>query len=309
VRIKNLSKTIATNWPAKIISLLVAIIIFFIYRIDTQQQFSIPLDKKLPPGFAIANDYPKRVDVILRGVKYRTPLEESNFYAFFDISNIRTEGQVQVGITVKLIPEDLKLGTFEFEYSPTQITVQLEQEIEKKVQVIPNLVGSPPNGYKHEFKIDPKTITIRGPRSHVQKITEVTTEKIDLTGRISEMKSFVKINTGSSFVRPLENKEVLLQISISQEQITKRFSNIAIVLTNTPFALQVMSAIPRGFIELKGNQIDIDTLDSDQIRLVVNCLEATEPGEYVFAPEPDIPEKMTVVSYGPQTIVIKFGIQ
>jgi YbbR domain-containing protein len=309
VRIKDFSKTILTNWPVKIISLLVAIIIFIIYRIDTEQQFSIPLDKKLPPGFAIANDYPKRVDVILRGIKYRTPLDESNFYAFFDASNIKTEGQVQVGITVKLLPEDLKLGTFEFEYSPTQITVQLEQEIEKKVRVTPNFVGSPPNGYKYEYKIDPKTVTIRGPRSHVEKITEVTTEKIDLTGRISEMKSFVKINTRNSFVRPLENKEILLQISISQEQITKTFPNIPIVLTNTPFALQVMSAIPRGFVELKGNQIDIDTLDSNQIRLVVNCLEATEPGEYVFVPEPDVPQKMTVVNYGPQTIIIKFGIR
>ncbi len=302
----NFGKRIFTNWPAKIISLLVAVIIFFIYRIDTQQQFSIPLEKKLPPGFAIANEYPKRVDVVLRGVKYRTPVEESNFYAFFDVSNIKTEGAVQAEIVVKLLPEDLKLGTFEFEYNPNQISIQLEQEIDKKVNVLPNLVGSPPKGYKYEYQIDPRTITIRGPRSHVQKITEVTTEKIDLTGRISEIRSFVKINTGNSFVRPLENKEVLLQISINQEQINKRFSNIPIVLTNTPFALQVMGAIPRGSVELKGNQIDIDTLISDQIQLIVNCREVTEPGEYVFVPEPNVPEKMTIINYEPKTIIIKF---
>ncbi|MBN1797139.1 MAG: YbbR-like domain-containing protein [Spirochaetales bacterium] len=309
MRIKNLGKSIFTNWPAKIISLLVAVIIFFIYRMDTQQQFSIPLEKKLPPGFAIANEYPSRVDVVLRGVKYRTPLEESNFYAFFDVSNIRTEGQVQAEIIVKLLPEDLKLGTFEFEYSPSLISIRLEQEIEKKVPVLPNLVGAPPKGYKYEYKIDPGTITIRGPRSHVQKITEVTTEKIDLTGRISEIKSFVKITTGNSFVRPLENQEALLQISINQEQITKTFSNIPIILTNTPFGLQVMSAIPRGYVELKGNQIDIDNLDTEQIKLIVNCREVTEPGEYVFIPEPNIPEKMSVINYDPKTIIIKFGLR
>jgi hypothetical protein len=309
VKNKSLGKRIFTNWPAKIISLAVAVIIFFIYRIDTQQQFSIPLDKKLPPGFAIANDYPKRVDVILRGVKYRTPIDENNFYAYIDVSNIKKEGTVTVPVEIKLLGEDLKLGSFEFEYRPTEVTLKLEQEIDKVVPVVPNLVGTPPKGYKFEYQVDPATITVRGPKSRVQSTTQVTTEKIDLTGRISEMRTFVKILTGSSFVSPVENKEVLLQLSINQEQVTKRFSNIPIVLINTPFSLRVQSTIPKGSLELRGNQIDIDALDPEQLRLVVNCTEVTEPGEYVFIPEPDVPAKMTVTNYSPQTIIIKFVVK
>jgi YbbR domain-containing protein len=309
VKNKTLWARIFTNWPAKIISLVVAVIIFFIYRIDTQQQFSIPLDKKLPPGLAIANDYPKRIEVILHGVKYRTPIEENNFYAYFDVSNIKTEGTVQVPVEVRLMGEDLKLGTFEFEYRPTEITLKLEQEIDKVVTVVPNIVGTPPKGYKFDYQVDPRSVTIRGPKSHVQNVSEVTTEKIDLSGRISDVRSFVKILTGSNFVRTVENKEVLLQLTITQEQSSKRFSNIPITLVNTPPGLQVLSAVSRGSIELRGSQLDLDALDPEQLKLVVNCTEVTEPGEYVFIPEPEVPAKMTVVSYSPKTIIIKFGVR
>jgi hypothetical protein len=309
VKSSNLGKRLFANWPAKIISLTVAVVIFFMYRIDTQQEFSIPLDKKLPAGFAISNDYPKRIELIIRGIKYSKPIEENNFYAFFDVSNIKTEGQVQVKIEVKFLGENLKPGTFEFEYRPTEISVQLEQEIEKKVAIIADIEGSPPKGYKLEYQLDRREVIIRGPRSHVEKINEVTTAKIDLTNRTEEMKPTpISIITGDSFVRSVE--EVKLQISVTQEQASKTFTNVEISLINLSPSLEVLSELQPGTVEVKGIQAELDNLSSDKIKLIINCSEVIEPGDYFFDKtkiEPRVDGKATVFNYEPQSILIRFG--
>ena len=63
-----LSRLLA-HWPAKVISLAAATLLFFFYRYSSLEErtLSIPLKLNLPPGLAVATPYPRYVRVTLRG--------------------------------------------------------------------------------------------------------------------------------------------------------------------------------------------------------------------------------------------------
>ncbi|MCX8012849.1 MAG: hypothetical protein N3A02_00990, partial [Rectinema sp.] len=75
------------NWPAKVISLMLAIFIMFLYnltRLD-QRLITIPLTVTLGRTFVPSTEYPKTVRVVIRGERdqiYR--IRESDIVASLD---------------------------------------------------------------------------------------------------------------------------------------------------------------------------------------------------------------------------------
>ena len=57
------------NWPAKILSLVTALLIFFLIQMVTasERSFYIPLDVSLPENYIVENTIPDQIKLIIKG--------------------------------------------------------------------------------------------------------------------------------------------------------------------------------------------------------------------------------------------------
>ncbi len=66
---------------------------------------------------------------------------------------------------------------------PSQITVRIEELIEKSFSIKPRYQGTPKKGYLlGDIKIVPDTLTMRGPRSVLEKMEYISAHEIVLEG-------------------------------------------------------------------------------------------------------------------------------
>ena len=69
MRNRRFFERILDNWPAKIISLAVALVLFLFYRIVNLEErfFNVPLSIEVPENFTASGNYPRSVRITLRG--------------------------------------------------------------------------------------------------------------------------------------------------------------------------------------------------------------------------------------------------
>lgn len=183
---KLLERSLA-NWPAKVVCLAAASVLFVFYRVTTLQErfLSVPLEVEPPPGLAIAAPYPQTVRVTVRGEEGRIrPIREEDFRASVDFGSFHGEGRARLEVKVERAGEALDVEPLAVRVDPAEVTFRLERQAEKVVEVTPNLVGSPARGFDLvQQNLNPAGVRVRGPRSLVAGLGGLTTEEIDLNGR------------------------------------------------------------------------------------------------------------------------------
>ena len=95
LKIKKIGETIIRNWPSKVLSLALAVLLFYFYKINTTEirYMSIPLDLVLNSGFIAAELHPSEVRVSLRGSSESISLiNERDISAVSDFSSREKSG-------------------------------------------------------------------------------------------------------------------------------------------------------------------------------------------------------------------------
>lgn len=303
---KNILKSLFENWPVKVLSILAAILLFVFNRWNTEKIFNIPLEIQRPAGYAIANEYPKSVQIILRGLGDLGDLREGDLRVSADLTEHKEEGTVSKVVQIQKRGAALNIGDLDIEINPNIIEFELEKEFIKSVPIEPLIKGTPAHGYTLESPtISPSRVTIAGPRSYIQKIDTIFTEEIDITDR----KSNISMRMNLLIDSPLEAKsasEVEFHLVISEAVSEKEYDNIDIIYIDLSPELIVASKLPTGKIKLQARQLLLEEIVQSQVRLIVDCSNITDPGEYELTPKPDVPAGAIVLKYEPQTLTIVF---
>jgi len=203
------------NWPAKIICLTLSLMLFLFYRMSTLEQryFSVPLLVETNGDLVPATAYPRMVKIGLRGEADSIyPILEDDIVASIDLSGFTKEGEYRVAVQTRIKGTALDIEPLEVSVEPVEISLRVEHRMVKKVPVTPNFRGYPEAGYEFTgYTVDPSIVEVSGPRSTVEKISEVLTESIELSGR----------NTSFDGVISGVNRNNLLSIS-GQGKINSR---------------------------------------------------------------------------------------
>ncbi len=172
-----------TNIATKAVSLMIAIVLWFVVLGSRNAEVSkeIPLQIVTAQDIVPANDLPDRITFKLSGPKafLRTILDRRESPIRVDLSRAKPgivtyrffadNIQVPIGVKVQSI-------------SPAKVQIRLEKIRRKSVPVKVQLQGLLPEGYKIVGKtVNPKTISIQGAKSRVNRIGSVMTEPIDIT--------------------------------------------------------------------------------------------------------------------------------
>ena len=301
---------ILSDWPAKIISLAAAALLFLFYRVNTMDErfFSVPLQVDPPAGLAISKPYPKSARVTLRGKEEAIfSIIEEDVEVFADFGRFQSEGQFRVPVRVVRRGSSLNIEPLDIRVEPAEISVTLEQRIEKTVILEPVIRGSPPAGYDLvQYTIVPDSIQISGPRTLVNAMETVRLEEIDLEGRTGDFTEQVMIVEENSLLDYSRQRAIVFRGILREAVIIKTFEDVDIISIDLSPDLRLAEPLPKGSIRIQGNQRAIEALPPGQLRLVIDCGEIEKPGPEMVYPQPDIPPEFVVLKFEPQELDLTF---
>jgi len=281
-KLKILFTKITHNWHVKLISLLLAFILWvYVEGLEEKERFvSLPLEvRNVPTGFMVSGDVPDYVNVVFKGKESSfTGINWNQLKAYIDLQN-NSRGHIK-GVT-KVDEHLLPHGVSVKEITPRVIEIQIEKVLSKKVEVVPVIVGKLPYGYNYsDIDIQPQKVTIQGPASVVESINSVTTEEINISRLTENTITEVNVSLPDKKISFLGSEKVKVKIDVVEEFVVKKIDGVEVkviglddkykasILENTVTALL---KIPK---RMDQNQI------KEKIEIYVELSDIEKPGIY-----------------------------
>ncbi len=311
MKLKEFFIRVGKNWPAKIISLALALLLAQFYRgsLLEKRLLIIPLNTTSNEQLVPAEQYPRKIRVTLWGEgNYINSIREDDLSALLDLSNLKTEGTYRIPIQVRLTGMTTIIDPIEISAEPESLLLKVEQRMTKQVPITLALKGIPADGYEiTETSLKPKQIEIQGPASLIEKTSNVFTEKLLIEKRMNSFSGTATIINEQTLISMLEQPQVHYTVKI-RELITERtLSDIEITPVNLPQEWKVTIEPQTGSIQLQGPKSAVEKWKTEKPVLTVTCDSITKPGTYML---PVIPEKifnnknMRITRFEPESIQI-----
>ncbi len=227
-----LRRVFVEDWSLKLLSLAITLVLWFVVtgqNTPVSSHATVQLKFIRPEALEISNDPPRSVDVLLTGSKYKLDeINRTSLIATVDISDQRAGERV-----LRLMDRaDLELpqGVTVDGFQPSAISVRLEPIIRKQLQIEPRLEGTPATGYEvYGVRLDKNTVTVQGPVSNVNALTNAPTETISVADR---RESFNLRNVSIAISDPkidLLEPSATVEVEIGETRIEKEFANVEVV--------------------------------------------------------------------------------
>jgi YbbR domain-containing protein len=293
----NLNKFIAKvaeNWPAKVLSIALAMGLFVFHRMSTltERFFSVPLIIESQTNIVPASSYPRTIRVTLRGdANVIYSIQEDDVQAYVDLGKYGSPGNYQAVVQIRKKGTALEVSPLDIRIEPSDIPLTLDYKISKFVPLTVNLLGEVEPGYVlNSYTLNPAQVIIDGPSRLISYVSELSTDVIDLTGRSEDFTYAVNIL----------NRDPLMVIR--GNGITEFSGNVSRVVSvrniqHVPVSIIGLSDQFSGELEtrtvtlhLEGrNQDDLDSFILPENFLVIDCSAINDPGIYMLQVRGDIP--------------------
>jgi len=149
---------------------------------------------------------------------------------------------------------------------PRTFLLDIDYFDEAKIKVAPNLITTPDDGFavKTEQAPVPPEITIRGARSILQKISQVTTEQKEVTGLRNNIEVVLKVQEPEGYGLSIEPDTVRVNIEIVPVR-TRLFEKIPIIVYNSPSGKRLRPIPATVDIEMTGPHDEINLLNRNAL--------------------------------------------
>ena len=206
------------NIGFKAISLLLALLLWLQVagQQTVQRTLSLPVEfVNMAPEMEISNDYERQVDVVLRSRRGTSNFEDGSLTVKIDLRGAIPGTEKSFPLSEDNI-SDRPPGLEVVSITPSRIRLLLENTVRKSIEVVPELVGEPAEGFQVTKVLAPR-VTIIGPQSRVQEVSEAKTEPIGITGASSTLVRNVSVDIDDLALR-MEPASVDIIITIEEER-------------------------------------------------------------------------------------------
>jgi len=288
------------NWPAKVLSIGLAIILFVFHRMSTLEErfFSVPLNIERDSLLVPSSPYPRMIRINLRGEANSVfSVMEDDIGVYVKINDLNEPGVYTVPVQWHNKGGTQRMEPLQITVDPMEITLSLDRRVSKAVPLAATLRGQVEAGYTMtSYSLNPAELIIEGPAELIRNVSEVFTEAIDLDGRKSEF----------SVTANILNRDPLMVIRgsgtsefhgiISQIIPVRNITNVPIAITGLAEGFTGELEIKAGSIRLEGgNQDAIDRYTPRPDFLRVDCSRISEPGTYTLRVLAGTAENMSVM--------------
>jgi len=275
------------NWPAKVLALGLAIILFVFHRMTTLENrfFSVPLTVERKASLMPSSSYPRMIRVGLRGEANSIyPILEDDIEVYVDVEKFDTPGVYTVPVQWRKKGTALGVEPLQITVDPMEITLSLDNKISKVVPLTASLQGQVETGYTMtSYSLNPAQVVIDGPAELLWSVSEVFTEAVDLDGRRSDFTTTVNILNRDPLMVIRGNGTTEFHGIISQIIAVRNIAAIPITVTGLMDGLAGELETKAGSIHLEGEtQNVLDKFDPPPDFLKVDCSGINKPGTYVL---------------------------
>ena len=287
------------NASYKVLAVVLAVFVWFLARKSgepIQMSFYAPVVfKNVSPEFQVTSD-PPQVNIVVH-TNSRDSFNPQEIQAVLDLDKAQ-EGTLSYVLTENHILSPVKVEITRIH--PSQITVRIEELIEKSFSIKSRYQGTPKKGYLlGDIKIVPDTLTMRGPRSVLEKMDHISAHEIELEGLNESATMRVELDLPGGNVQIIHQNVdfYTAEVTIISLPIKKRFENVTVYLRNVDYVSVINPKTFNVFVE--GPEYLIRELDRDEIFGEID-LSTYEPGNYPkVTPKVVTPEGITVLQQWP----------
>jgi YbbR domain-containing protein len=269
---------------------------------------TVPLEfRNLPRAYEITADEPliREVNLWIKGsTALIRNLRPQEITAWLDLQDTNPGQRI-----FELTPQSVRVpyGFTVLRISPSQVNLTIEETIRKKVQVMPKLLGDPPEGFAvKETIVSPPQVEVIGPRSQVNLVRHVTTDSIDVTSIKQDRSERVNVGTANSQVRLGNIKEVNVMLRVSEIEDLFTMRQIPIIHSDTKRGVQFNPRTVR--IEVQAPKRMMPDLLRTRATAILD-LEGLTPGVYELTPRIEFPNdaqgRVSVKSINPARIHVR----
>ncbi len=335
--LKSIFNILRNNWIMKLVSLILAISIWFaIYATTTtSQEYYIELDLEtgLPQSYKIdtesINNSISEIKVNVWGNRefLQQEITGTTFHAKVKFINDNGEFIIKdgIGIYEVIVEPKIKLpeDQVNYNYEPKEvqlaiIDVEANTIISKKVPVnLENITINPRNGYIiKSIKTNPSEVQIQGKRKSINRIEYIFTEPIEVKDVYLNQTFDTKIlftdpNIQVNIIQPVD-KTITISIEVEEAKKTKEFYNVNIDYINLDESLYIINKdeLKLNSFMVTGSSTIISEIQNDDIKPYIDLKGIENPGTYPkdikIEFTDDINFDLTEVDtfYSPQTIYI-----
>ena len=288
-----------TDVSYKVLAVVLAVFVWFLARKSgepIQMSFYAPVVfKNVSTAFQVTSD-PPQVNIVAH-TNSRESFNPQEIQAVLDLENAK-EGTLSYVLTENHILSPVKVQITRIH--PSQITVSIEELIEKTYPIKPRYQGTPKTGYLlGAIKIVPDTLTMRGPRSVLEKLDHISAHEIELEGLKESVTMRVDLDLPGGNVQVIHQDVdyYTAEVAINSLPIRRRFDNVPVQLSNVEYVSVINPKTFNVFVE--GPEGIIKELDKDDFIGEID-LSTFEPGEYPkVTPKVVTPEGITVLQQWP----------
>jgi len=306
---KRLFARLVENWPAKVLSLGLAIVLFIFHRMSRLEErfVSVPLRIERLSSLMPSSSYPRIIRVTLRGEANSIyPILEGDIEVFVEMEKYSIPGTYRVPVQWRKKSTALGVDPLQITVDPAEISFTLDYKISKFVPLVPDFQGQVDSGYAMtSYTLVPNQIIIDGPADLMVNIMELYSEPIDLGGRRDDFSGTVNIMQRDPLIVVRGSGSVEFFANISQIIPVRNILNIPIVITGLKEGLTGELEIKTGNVHLEAkNQEEAENFKPPSDFLRVDCSVITEPGDYILRVLAEIPDDFNL-RFDPEEVRIR----
>ncbi|MDA8424728.1 MAG: CdaR family protein [Treponema sp.] len=296
------------NWPAKVLSLAAALLLFFFYRLNRLEDryISAPLSVIMNDEFVPSSQIPRTVRITLRGDSNSLfKIQDDDLRASLDLSQFHGEGVFRAPVHIEQRDTALGVDPLMIQVEPAEVAVNLERKLTRTVPVTPTFRGFLDPGYELvSFDITPPEVEITGPASAVNRSSDVSTDFIELTGRNSDFDVAVRLVKKDSLISLTGPDTVDFRAVVQKSLAVRTFEGLDIVPTGLADSLSVVSVMPKGIVTVRSSTSDISGFQPAPGVLSLDCSSVRGPGTYTLTVVASVPDGYTLERYEPKTVTV-----
>ena len=264
------------NLPLKLISLLIAIFLWFMvtgkdYRYG---DFIIPIELGgVPENMILTRAVSEGQEIKNATVRVRATetvlrsLDERSMYLQLDVSDLGV-GHHLVQLNGEMVmgkPPGAEIT----EIAPRVLELNIEDLLIKPVVVVnPEILGKPADNFDiWQIKCDPPSVRVQGPKSVVEKIEKISTPQINVDGMTQSTIERSLLLVPPDPLVSIFPEVVSLRIRIGEKFISKNFRNIPVEIVGAEYLLRIN---PKSLsVTVAGPISQIENLSRENVRAFI----------------------------------------
>ncbi len=308
MKLRRFFKDLFSDWPAKVLSLSIALLLTLFFNLTRLEQrtINIPLTISLNEVLAPSSQYPSMVRVVLRGERdVIYSIREDEISASLDLSDYKNEGVFRTPIRLQKRGNAIVADPLEIHPEPSEIAIGLERRVAKSVPVTPSFKGFLESGFElANFDIEPPEITISGPAGLVARTSEISTDTIELSGKKGDFSTNVRLLKKDSLLSFEGEDSVVFSAKVHKSRDVKNFVNIPINARGLNPGLALSEILPTGNVRMHIGEEFMAELQPNSL-LSIDLSSYTRAGTYTVDVILKVPEEAVVETFEPQTLAIR----